>query len=289
MPTRSSSLLVIALAVAAAAGCYGLTSTVGGNGNGGPADVPCDVSTVIGGKCISCHGSPPAGGAPMSLTSAAELKAPSASDPNKTMAQVSVERMKAGTMPPGGGATGDTAALEAWIADGYPAGDCTSTGDGGGGGYPGPAVCTNGKGATSQTNADPEMVPGRACIACHTKNAPDEDKTFWVAGTVFPTGREGDDCKGVPSSSGVTVVITDKNGTVHTLTPNAAGNFALGHVAGKFPGTASFAYPYTAVVKDAKGSRAMGAPQTSGDCNSCHGEPPSQGAPGRIVVPGWSP
>lgn len=279
------------LAVAALAGCYGLTTSTGTgtNGTGGPADVPCDVSSVIGAKCVSCHGATPSGGAPMALTSAANLKAPSAADPNKTMAQVSVERMKAGTMPPGGGATGDTAALEAWIAAGYLGGDCTATGDGGGGGYPGPALCTNGKGLTSETNGDPNMLPGRACIDCHSKKANDADKTFWVAGTVFPTGRENNSCKGTPGSSGVRVEITDKNGKVYTLTPTSAGNFALGKVTAKFPGTASFAYPYTAVVKDANGTRVMSAAQTSGDCNSCHAEPPTQGAPGRIVVPGWSP
>ncbi len=135
------------------------------------------------------------------------------------------------------------------------------------------------------------MVPGRACIACHTDKAPDADKTFWVAGTVFPTGREEDDCKGAAGSTGVRVEITDADGKTWSLVPNAAGNFALPVAGGQFPpySTSTFKYPYTAVVKNGSASRAMGASQTSGDCNSCHSEPPSGGAPGRIVVPEWTP
>jgi hypothetical protein len=108
---------------------------------------------------------------------------------------------------------------------------------------------------------------------------------------VFPTGREQDDCKGASGASGVRVEITDANGTKWDLVPNAAGNFALPAAGGQFPpyATATFKYPDTAVVKNGSATRAMSAAQSSGDCNSCHAEPPSGGAPGRIVVPEWTP
>lgn len=162
-------------------------------------------------------------------------------------------------------------------------------GGGGNGTYPGPPKCSNGQGLTSSVHRA-DMAPGEACIACHTgqSKATDPATTFWVAGTVFPSGRESSDCKGV--GAGVTVTITDADGKKYDLTPNAAGNFALPKVVDQFPiAAATFKYPYTAVVKTAAGERAMGGAQTDGDCNACHGEPPSGGAPGRIVVPGWNP
>ncbi len=272
-----SHVLFPALVTAAALGCYGATTDTP-NGNGAvPADVPCDVATVLS-KCTSCHGSTPTGGAPMSLMSTADMKAPSASDPSKTNAEVSVARMQAGTMPPGGGAQGDVATLQAWIDAGYPTGSCTTPdGDGGTSVYPGPAVCTKGAGSTRNGTT---MRPGEACIACHASKF--DAPTFWVAGTLYPTGRETNDCKGV--AGGATVKITDANNAVYNLPVNSAGNFYLADVQAP-----NFKAPYKAEVHVGSDVRAMGAAQTDGDCNGCHGEPPTNGAPGRIVVPAWSP
>lgn len=275
---RTSLLLVssIAVAVAMAFACGGSTSS-STPPNTTIADLPCNVATVIS-KCTSCHSSPPSGGAPMSLLSNADLQAPSLSDPSKSMAQVSVERMTAGTMPPGGGATADAPILDAWIKGGYATGSCTADNDGGVSEFPGPALCTSGKGSTRNGTT---MRPGEACIACHeTKfGAP----TLWVAGTLYPTGREQTDCKGV-GAIGATVKITDANNAVYNLPVNSAGNFFLEDVqAPKFKG------PYTAEVIVGSDSRKMLAAQTDGDCNGCHAEPPKNGAPGRIVVPAWNP
>jgi mono/diheme cytochrome c family protein len=277
MMNKPSLLLLPALVTAAVLGCYGATTNDPAPTGGTPTDVPCDVATVLG-KCTSCHGTTPTGGAPMSLMSLADLKAPSPSDPNKTNAQLSVERMQAGNMPPGGGAQADAATLAAWIQAGYPIGSCTTpNGDGGTGEYPGPAVCTNGAGTTRKGST---MRPGEACIACHAKEF--DAPTFWVAGTLYPTGRERMDCKGV--AAGATVKITDANNAVYNLAVNSAGNFYLD--AAKAP---NFKGPYKAEVIVGSDVRAMGTAQTDGDCNGCHGEPPTNGAPGRIVVPGWTP
>ncbi len=275
---RPSLLIVPVLGLAAALGfaCGGSTSTTPTN-NTTPTDVPCNVATLLA-KCTSCHGSVPSGGAPMSLLSVADFQAPAKSDPNKTMGQVSVERMTASTMPPGGGSEADAVTLDTWIKAGYPAGSCTTPDpDASTSEFPVPAACTNGKGSTRNGQS---MRPGEACIACHATRfgAP----TFWVAGTLYATGRETVDCKGV--AGGATVKITDANNAVYNLPVNSAGNFMLEDAQAP-----KFKAPYTAEVIVGSGSRKMLTAQTDGDCNSCHGEPPKNGAPGRVVVPAWSP
>jgi hypothetical protein len=127
------------------------------------------------------------------------------------------------------------------------------------------AKCTSGTNWTSGNNAN--MRPGEACVGCHR---------FTLAGTVYPTGHEPNDCNGVGTSAAATVVITDAKGTTLRLNVNSAGNF--------YSSTAISA-PYTAVVQTSKGSRAMVASQTNGNCNSCHTQNGANGAPGRIVVP----
>jgi hypothetical protein len=116
------------------------------------------------------------------------------------------------------------------------------------------------------------MRPGEACISCHSSSG---GPRFAVAGTVYPTGHEPDDCNGAGNASAV-VVITDANGQAHELSVNQAGNFTL---------SGTLALPYTAKVVVGGASRAMGASQSTGDCNSCHTQSGSNGAPGRIVVP----
>jgi hypothetical protein len=77
------------------------------------------------------------------------------------------------------------------------------------------------------------------------------------------------------------VQITDALGRVFTLDPNRAGNFYLQRT------STPFAYPYTAKVVSADGtrSRPMNAAQQSGDCNDCHTQDGRRDAPGRVVVP----
>jgi mono/diheme cytochrome c family protein len=45
------------------------------------------------------------------------------------------------------------------------------------------------------------------------------------------------------------------------------------------------ALPYTAKVVQNGKTRAMGAAQTSGDCNACHTPTGANGAPGRVTIP----
>jgi hypothetical protein len=157
-----------------------------------------------------------------------------------------------------------------------------------------PSVCASGqrwsggdddeKGEREEGEDDdgsPDMLPGRACIACHAQN---EGPTFSIAGTVFPSGHVPDDC--VPTSAEAddliqaTVVITGEDGQALTLPLTPTGNFAQwdnGYVAVAFPVTAK-------VVYQGK-ERTMRTPQRSGDCNGCHTETGESGAPGRITLP----
>jgi mono/diheme cytochrome c family protein len=116
------------------------------------------------------------------------------------------------------------------------------------------------------------MRPGNACISCHSRG---EGPRFAIAGTVYPSAHEPNDCNGTNADS-ATVTITDANGMVHELTPNAAGNF---YAAG------AIALPYTASITAGGRTRAMAAKQTNGDCNSCHTQDGASGAPGRVMLP----
>jgi hypothetical protein len=104
-------------------------------------------------------------------------------------------------------------------------------------------------------------------------NGPD----FSVAGTVYPTAHEPNDCNGVNgSTTPTTVVITDTNNQTYKLPVNSAGNFYS---------TSNIATPYAAKVVQGTKERAMVQHQTSGDCNSCHTVSGANGAPGRIMAP----
>jgi hypothetical protein len=113
------------------------------------------------------------------------------------------------------------------------------------------------------------MRPGEACPTCHAN--------FQLAGTLFPTGHEPDDCAGVDGlTNNVVVVVTDAAGVDHTLYPNSVGNFYTSiTIVGPF---------HARVVWNGK-ERAMGVAQTSGSCNGCHTQAGASSAPGRITLP----
>jgi mono/diheme cytochrome c family protein len=280
---KRSFLLVVAVMTTSVLACYtggsaDSAAPSAGAGNTAPTSfeitgLPCDVAAVLATSCASCHGAPLAGGAPNALTTYEQLTAPSMSRPELSVAQLSVERMKdtKAPMPPGGGSASDVAVLEAWLAAGAPAGTCT-TPAAGGGAYGGPTVCTSGTFWTGGDRESSSMHPGAACITCHSQRG---EGPRGIAGTVFPTGHEPDDCNGTPGGA-ISVVITDANGTVTTLKVNGAGNFSSSR---------RIALPYTAKVVSGGKTRAMVGPQTNGDCNSCHSVGGSNGAPGRIVAP----
>lgn len=137
------------------------------------------------------------------------------------------------------------------------------------------AAATCSSGMYWQRGENERMRPGEACITCHT--AENEGPRYAIAGTLFPTGHEPDDCNGISgAASGAKVVITDANGTDHELAPNDVGNFFF---------NGSIPKPYTAKVVSDAGERLMVTPQQDGDCNKCHTAAGAGGAPGRVVVP----
>jgi hypothetical protein len=120
----------------------------------------------------------------------------------------------------------------------------------------------------------PTMRPGEACIACHSRG---EGPTFALAGTVFQTAHEPNDCLGVNGPTArATVVIVDANNRTVTMNVNASGNFSY---------SGALATPFRAKVVQNGVERIMATPQTTGDCNRCHTVAGANGAPGRIMLP----
>jgi hypothetical protein len=317
--------LVVSVVLAAAAGCGGVGSlnnnggggtgtrsggNVGGNatssdtgtGTGGAANsgttttttsgtttisdnsgLPCDIAAILSSYCTSCHGSPPTAGAPMSLLTYAEL---TATKNGQSYAAISLARMQSTSapMPPGGGVSAaELAAWQAWVSAGTPMGSC-------GGVDAGPPDTTftdpashtcDGSMTNHTCNGSQRMNPGEACISCHNSNAcgGENGPFFSLAGTVFARGHVPDDCRTSQTTVDLTqaqVIITDANGGTHTLSVNSAGNFSS---------QSTIAKPYHAKVVYQGRTRAMAAAQTDGDCNTCHTENGTNGAPGRVALP----
>jgi len=250
------------------------TAPVAGAGSG---DMPCEVQALLANKCLICHRADPPG----TLNSSADFQRSSKIDPAKTVGEVALERVSLTTnlrMPPAplAAATPDEiAALASWVNGGAMPASCGQPVAVGPNPYDTPVVCTSSTNWTGGNRESPLMRPGGACISCHQKEG--EGPLFAVAGTLFPTPHEPDDCNGVSSTAGAQVVITDANGAVHTLSVNQAGNFFLE--------TRTFAFPYQAKVVYQGRERVMVEAQKSGDCNDCHTQDGRENAPGRIFLP----
>ena len=110
--------------------------------------------------------------------------------------------------------------------------------DGGSSGDPldAPPTCTSATYWTKGTRPSPDMEPGRACIACHSVN---NGPLFTVAGTVYPTGHEPDDCYGT-AAAGAVVTVRDSTGKEFSFTANSP--------AGNFFGSPTLVFPITARV-----------------------------------------
>lgn len=254
------------------ADCSGGTTGPGPTNDG----LPCDVDAVLATYCRSCHGDTPIG-TTFSLSTRDDLLAPAPSDAAKSVGEQSVARMTDDAMPmppmpatrPG---ADEIAVISDWVAAGMPAGDCSP--------LPSPfdanPVCTSRQTWKGGNEEDPRMRPGHACNECHARAG--EGPIFKVAGTVYPTGHEPDDCNGQPSS---VVRVTDAADQVVELETNSAGNFML--TSGNAP--AGFAPPYRLEVISDVGERAMAMPAPHGDCNVCHTQDGDQDALGRIVAP----
>jgi hypothetical protein len=243
-----------------------------------PTDLPCDVADVLTSSCTSCHGSPPAGGAPMSLTSLAQLLAPSPSNAAVTTGQACVNRMASATspMPPLPAAAVDAAkqaTFSAWVTSGMPAGSCGVDAGTPDPVFSGAPTCTSGAYWTSGDGST--MRPGEACIACHSRG---EGPAFAIAGTAYPTGHEYNDCDGT-AAQGAIVTVTDSTNVSRSFTVNSAGNFS-GAASGGWP-----VFPITAKISFGGKTRAMSGAVTTGDCNTCHTLNGANGAPGRIALP----
>jgi mono/diheme cytochrome c family protein len=240
-----------------------------------PSGLPCDVALVLSTYCASCHGGTPAGGATVALTTRERLLAISLTRPGMTHLEVAIAQMRGATMPPAPAAPvpdADIAVLEDWRAAGAPEGSCALPNDP----FAGPDTCTSERRWTGGNRESPLMRPGGACIQCHTDMR--EGPRFSLAGTVYESGREVDDCNGLASSvdDPVVVEVTDSAGAVFTMSPNAAGNFFR-------EGPVSM--PITALVRYQGRERRMLTLVASGDCNGCHTLRGSMMAPGRILVP----
>ena len=267
------------------AGGAGGSNQGGSGGTGGSTSssgLPCDVQTLLVNRCDSCHGTTPSNGAPRSLVTYANLTNLDPANPALTEAQVALQRMQSTTSPmppvPASPATSaEIATLQDWINGSYPSGSCS-----GDAGVPPQdplnalPTCTSKTNWTKGTNGSSLMEPGQACISCHARSG-GEAPTFAIAGTLYPTGHEPDNCNGTNGTSGASVVVTGNNGSIITLTPNSAGNF--------YSSTSS-PPPYLAKVVNSAGSeRVMSSTASSGDCNSCHTQNGANGAPGRITLP----
>ncbi|HUM13099.1 MAG TPA: hypothetical protein VLT82_19275 [Myxococcaceae bacterium] len=117
------------------------------------------------------------------------------------------------------------------------------------------------------------MEPGHACITCHSQQG---GPSLTVAGTVFPTGHEPDDCN-ARAAGGAVVTVTDANGVTATFTASS--------VSGNFHGSTQLTFPITARVTFNGKTRSMGTAVSTGDCNSCHTQTGVSQAPGRITLP----
>lgn len=254
-------------------------SAPGAAGTGANTGLPCDVQAILEDRCITCH----SGTYPPPLLTYENLTAPAPSDPKKSLAAAALERMKSVTapMPPppavGPDAT-EITTFEAWVNAGTPrAAACTSLPDGGAPAaptanpYATPTVCTSGK--TSTADEGTSMKPGMACNACHQREG---GPNLRVAGTVYKTAHEPDNCVGAAPPPQLTVIITDARGRKISLPVNSAGNFST---------RSKLSAPYRAEITDGTKTRAMAGSVTTGDCNSCHTEQGANGAPGRVMAP----
>jgi hypothetical protein len=286
------------------------TSGTGGAATGGTGGTVvtgtgtfCAVEQVlVKYACQTCHSNPPNSGAPMALLTRANLIAPAVTNRNVTVAALAVQRMQ-GTptpMPPATTPTvaaADVASVQRWITAGMPDDCTTGTVTPPPNPFAGPSVCTSGTIAVGANG--PTMRPGEACLNCHTGTGGGGDDSggnsgpggggddgegggddgaaagYTIAGTVFPTAHEPNDCVSNRQTA-TTVQVFDAAGRVITMTPNTVGNFFTAQ---------AVTFPITAIVSRAGLQRAMTTRQTNGNCNSCHTQNGANGAPGRILAP----
>jgi hypothetical protein len=121
----------------------------------------------------------------------------------------------------------------------------------------------------------PLMTPGEDCNGCHRKGG--NARAFTVSGTVFSHADVYAPSNAVDSTgvAGVEVRVTDADGKQLSLQTNAAGNFYTAE---------PVRLPLITEIQRGAAIRHMSSSVTSGGCSSCHTEPPSGGAPGRVFI-----
>jgi hypothetical protein len=133
-----------------------------------------------------------------------------------------------------------------------------------------PKNCSTGVAWTGGDEPVQFMRPGADCITCHLDQG---GPALSSAGTVMGALDDADDCIGI---EGVTVQITDADGTLHEMVTNKSGNFYTNE---------ALPTPITVTLVYEDRTTSMLTPQTDTNCMSCHGNPPANAAPGRIVAP----
>lgn len=271
-------------------GDRGTGTEQGAAGTGLNTNLPCDVQAILENRCIACHD----GTRAIAMLKYSDLAAASPTEGTKTVAQVALARMQAGTMPPRPAAPpepDEILAFEQWVTAGLPreTKSCTDPPPDAGPEPPPPVPtdagadadagnpCTSGTTWTMGNTPSPLMHPGLACNACHQIAG---GPNLRLAGTVYPTLRDPNDCYGKAPPPDVDVVVTDADQRTFTMRVNAAGNFRQPPGGGAPPKA-----PFRARVTDGTKTRVMNGSVTSGDCNSCHTAQGRNGAPGRILAP----
>ncbi len=105
----------------------GSSEEVGSTSPGEESGLPCDVELLLASRCATCHSRKPTGGAPMALLTYDDLAKPSLGDPNKTVAEQSLARVRSQDRPMPPGSPLPTAALApfvAWVEAGAPKSRC---------------------------------------------------------------------------------------------------------------------------------------------------------------------
>ena len=127
--------------------------------------------------------------------------------------------------------------------------------------------------ASCQADNSPIMFPGSNCLSCHQAGGAADSRIWTLAGTVFndpqATVREG--------VENAQVLVTDTAGKELTLLTNLAGNFYTAEAL-TFPVQVSVQKGNTRIGMD--GHPAIGA------CYTCHNDPRSNEAIGRIFFKG---
>ena len=227
-------------------------------------------------------GSGPTGSGPTGTTSTGSTTTTSGTSSGSGAGTTTTTASASGTTTTSTGASGASStgasSTGAGGASSTGAGGASNGGSGAGGTYNTPPTCSSMTMALGGNNAN--MKPGSACRTCHVLGGAASGKTFDVAGTVYLTAHEPDDCNGV-GVSGANVVITDGNGVDTPLPVNAVGNFYHYDLFG----IAAFKPPMKARVEYNGQVRKMLTAITNGDCDSCHTETGTMSAPGRIMLP----